>query len=165
MNIRGRTWLAFGVVLLVVACSATNDRSAPRSSAPAGSQARLPPPEGSLAASSGHGIRTSGCLYLFDIELVNDQVPAEVFWQDCYGSLPTIPAGVSTWDIPISASYKFCGMSSGPRRCVHGYPPPLPPGFYQATLFQVGSTHFPAPATVGVRVTPAAAGAPWLRQH
>ena len=100
---------------------------------------------------TGQAARASGCLSLFRVVLGNDKMKPEVAWPACLQSF-TIPAGSSSYTVTVDASYSQCG--GGTVRCVHGRPPPLPPGDYLAMLFQSGHNGIPTPPPVGVRVTP-----------
>jgi hypothetical protein len=105
---------------------------------------------------TGRAISAYGCGGLFAIGLVNSTYQQEVAWPLCRQHF-TIPTGQSTWQAFIEASYLGC--VTGPhssRPCLpNGHPPPIPPGDYQAVVYQPPPGHIvPTPPAVMVRVTP-----------
>ena len=112
---------------------------------------------------TGHALHPFGCLTLFEVVLHNAQVPADIAGFDCYGNLPTIPVGESTWPMPVSATYFMCGMSGPPNQCINGRPPPLPLGLYEASLYQMASTNIPDPPSIVVRLIAGSGPPPSIR--
>jgi len=110
---------------------------------------------------TGQSIRVPGCLTLFQVALASSKYHPAVAWPACT-QVFTIPIGKSSYPATVEASYSACSPGRpqrGLRACLPTrYPPPLPPGDYHATLFQLGHL-VPVPAAITVRVTPARAGA------
>jgi hypothetical protein len=106
---------------------------------------------------TGHALRVPGCLTLFEVVLTSKTYRPAVAWLSCLQTI-TIPAGESSYPMTLQASYHACSQGppqDGLQACLpDGGPPPLPPGDYHATLFQVRHL-VPAPRAVSVRVTPA----------
>jgi len=102
---------------------------------------------------TGRAIHPVGCLYLFAVYLTSrtfhpDDVGGPLYWQRF-----TIPAGVSTYRIAVSAIYHSCGKRGSPGTThvcqPSGIPPPIPRGKYRAKL--LGPVQAPP---VPVRVIP-----------
>ncbi len=101
---------------------------------------------------TGHRLHVDGCGSPFAVALGNDKVKPKVAWLTCLQRF-TIPDGWSSWPVEVSASYSMCGKGKGLVPCENGQVPALPPGGYQAVLFQ--SSHVvPTPPPVDVRVVP-----------
>lgn len=101
---------------------------------------------------TGHRLHVAGCGSPFVVALGNDKIKPKVIWLDCLQRF-TIPVGWSSWPVEISASYSVCGTGKGLVPCQNAHVPALPPGSYEAVLFQ--SSHVvPRPAPVDVRVVP-----------
>jgi heat shock protein HslJ len=105
---------------------------------------------------TGHEVNTIGCHgLLVGIGLGNAEVHQRVIFPTCADDI-TIPVGESSYPVDVSASYDACspnGEGGMPRCLPGGGTPPLPPGIYQATLFQ-GSPVAPAPPPINVTVEP-----------
>ena len=163
------------LVLAMVACSARADvphghsahpgrpstSTSPRPTAPV--SARIELPSTTLAAGTtlsarivvsndtGHPITGGGCGSPFAVLLVSDDIHPMVAWPSCLERI-TVPVGVSTWNVDVSGSYSSCGGGAGVP-CVNGRTtPPLPPGDYRATFFQLPHL-VPRPAPIDVVVT------------
>jgi heat shock protein HslJ len=105
----------------------------------AGVSARIELPSNSMTAGStmkgrivvdnetGHVIPAAGCGSLFAVQLRNEGYEPEFGWTQCRMPLD-IPTGVSTYPVVVLASILRVGAQG-----------PLPPGHYEATLYQ--STH------------------------
>jgi hypothetical protein len=67
----------------------------------------------------------------------------------------TIPKGVSTYPAPVIATYSSCTRdeTSPAPHCVPSGMPSLPPGQYQARLYQDHDL-VPPPPSIAVEVTP-----------
>ncbi len=100
--------------------------------------------------STGADIHVDGCLSLFQLALSSEAYEPTVAWAACRQPL-TVPEGESTHPLRVIARYSSCGGSGRP--CASdGGTPPLPPGDYQANLYQVGEI-VPPPPAITVRVT------------
>jgi hypothetical protein len=88
---------------------------------------------------TGRAIDAYGCLTLFQVLLVGGSYHPPVAWLGCLRPL-SIPAGQSSYPVTVAATYLQCSQgrpSNGIKACLPGgHPPPLPPGTYQAVLFQ-----------------------------
>jgi hypothetical protein len=106
---------------------------------------------------TGHAIRVSGCVNLFQVLLTSSTYRPTVAWFTCLQRF-TIPAGESRYPVTLRASYSQCTQGRpqhGLRACrPDGRMPPLPPGTYHAKLFQVRNL-VRVPPALTVRVTPA----------
>ncbi len=106
---------------------------------------------------TGHAIRVSGCVKLFQVLLTSSTYRPPVAWFTCSQRF-TIPAGESRYSATVWASYSQCSQGRpehGLRACrPDGRMPPLPPGIYHAKLFQARNLVRVPPAPT-VRVTPA----------
>jgi hypothetical protein len=107
---------------------------------------------------TGHALTATGCLSLFQIVLRNANVHPQILWPLCAQRF-VIPIGTSSHPVKISVTYLQCSDTGRPQgtipACEHG-PPPLPPGDYQAVLFQndtVAPTPPPIPVHVVARTT------------
>ena len=87
----------------------------------------------------------TGC-GLFQILLISATIHADAVWPACLETY-TIPVGQSSYAVTVEAAYPNCVVQSP---CPTGQP--LPPGTYEATLYQTGIEASP-PAPVPVRVT------------
>jgi len=110
---------------------------------------------------TGHPIRATKCGSFFQIGLQNAAIRWHAIWPQC--AVPfTIPVGESTYPVTVLAAYATCGEAplAGLPKCSTGPspgPPPLPPGEYQATLFQsspIVSLPLPIDVTVEPQSTP-----------
>jgi hypothetical protein len=102
---------------------------------------------------TGQAIEVIGCNGIFQVALVNAEVEPLVGWRDCRQEI-AIPAGESTYPVSVSAHHSCSGssMDSAVVRCQQdGSPPPLPPGDYEARLYQISEV-VPEPQPVAVRV-------------
>jgi hypothetical protein len=98
-------------------------------------------------------IHVAGCGTLFQVALSSKRYRPAVAWITCLQVL-TIPVGRSSYRMTVEARYNGCsrGPSHDLRACLlNGLPPPLPPGDYHATLFQVRHV-VPSPPPITVRV-------------
>jgi len=102
-----------------------------------------------------HAVHASGCLTLFQVLLTSSTYRPTAAWFLCLQPF-TIPIGETRYSATVSASYNQCHQGRpqhGLRACLPGgRPPPLPPGDYHATLFQVGHL-VRVPPAITVRVT------------
>jgi len=109
---------------------------------------------------TGRAMRAWGCGTLFQVALTSRTYQPAIAWQLCAQSF-TIQAGRSSYRVRVYASYSQCGRGfrqGASKACLPGgRPPPLPPGDYQAILFQVRHL-IQAPPPVPVRVVQPA---PW----
>jgi hypothetical protein len=101
--------------------------------------------------STGHALHEYGCGSPFAVVLGNDQIIPRVVWAMCLMPI-TIPVGTSSWPVTVLGSYSSCGPDGNPIRCDGQHRlPPLPPGAYEATLFQLHHlVPRPTPASVQV---------------
>jgi hypothetical protein len=104
---------------------------------------------------TGHAIRVSGCVSLFQVLLTSSTYRPPVAWFTCLQRF-TIPVGESRYWVTVWASYSQCSQGRprhGLRACrPDGRMPPLPPGTYYARLFQVRNL-VRVPPALTVRVT------------
>jgi hypothetical protein len=101
---------------------------------------------------TGRAIHPVGCLYLFQVYLASRTFHPDDVGGPLCRQIFTIPVGVSTYQIGVSAIYHSCGPGSPSttRPCMpDGRPPPIPPGKYRAKL--LGPVQAPP---VPVRVIP-----------
>ena len=112
-----------------------------------------------VVTNNGEVITANGCGSLFAVALSSPTYTPQVAWTAC-GQTLTIPPGLSTYPISLLASISTC-QNDAPTpstttensypSCIDGHPPALPPGDYEARLYQ--STHVvPDPEPVPVRV-------------
>lgn len=105
---------------------------------------------------TGHAIHVSGCVKLFQVLLTSNTYRPPVAWFTCSQRF-TIPAGQSRYPVTVQASYSQCSQGRpqhGLKPCMPaGRMPPLPPGIYQAKLFQVRNL-VRVPPALTLRVTP-----------
>ncbi len=101
---------------------------------------------------TGHDLKEGGCVRLFNVDLSNETIKPTVEWPDCL-TVFTIPTGTSTYPVTVATTYHGCGngppQGDVPTCLPGGTMPPLPPGTYQATLYQhpiIAAT--PPPITV-----------------
>jgi len=110
-----------------------------------------------VVENTGHAIRVSGCMSLFQVLLTSSTYRPPVGWLLCLQWF-TIPAGESRYPVTLSASYSQCTQGRpqhGLKACrPDGRVPPLPPGTYHAKLFQLHKL-VRIPPALTVRVTPA----------
>jgi hypothetical protein len=105
---------------------------------------------------TGRAIRAWGCGALFVVALASRTYRPSIAWPACIQSF-TIPAGRSRYRVTVEASYYQCSQGA-PQGAIKacgpdGRMPPLPPGDYQAILFQLHHL-VQTPPPVPVRVTP-----------
>jgi len=104
---------------------------------------------------TGHAVHVAGCLALFQVVLTSSTYRPAVAWATCLQQF-TIPPGQTRYRVTLTASYSQCSQGrprDGLRACLpDGRMPPLPPGTYQARLFQVRKL-VQGPPAVTVRVT------------
>jgi hypothetical protein len=105
---------------------------------------------------TGRAVHPVGCLYLFAVALTSSTYHPDVGGPACWHRF-TIPAGVSSYPVSVSATYLSCGQRGSPGTthvCLPGgRMPPLPAGKYRAKLFPLGP-RVQAPPGVPVRVIP-----------
>jgi hypothetical protein len=142
--------------------TATTSPRTPRAAAPLSAHVDLP--SKTIAAGStvnaivvvenntGTDLNVIGCGSPFAVALRNARIEPEVAWHLCRQTL-TIPVGTSSHTLRVSASYLACGSGGRLPACVDGHSPPLPPGRYEATLYQHPIV-VPTPAPIAVEVTP-----------
>jgi hypothetical protein len=105
---------------------------------------------------TGNALRVATCRGPFQVALSNDKIEPHLGWPTC-GMPFTIPVGTSTYHVVVAGSYVSCELAPGDATpnspgCVDGRPPPLPPGKYQAKLYQ--DPHIVrAPSSITVTVT------------
>jgi heat shock protein HslJ len=101
-----------------------------------------------------HVIKASGCGSLFAVLLTNATYHPDPFWTSCLQELD-VPTGVSTYPAFVSATTNNCtnAQPTGgiPLCSPPNSPPPLPPGRYEARLFQSAQV-VPDPPAVPVEV-------------
>ena len=103
---------------------------------------------------TGHAVRVSGCLSLFEVLLTSGTYRPTAAWPLCLQRF-TIPAGQTRYPVTIGATYSQCSQGrahDGVIRCLPGgRMPPLPAGTYHARLFQAHQfVRVPPPITVRV---------------
>ena len=102
---------------------------------------------------TGGPIKATGCGGIFQVHLTNeDPRTRNVVWPACAQPI-TIPVGTSTVQVQLEARYPECSTGIGDVPCVGQGTPPLPPGRYVATTFEIGG-YVPTPPPVAVEVTP-----------
>jgi len=103
---------------------------------------------------TGKPIETTGCGSVFQVGLRNDHIEAVPSWAAC-GQQITIPVGESRYPVTVTATYAACGGQASPPLppCAPRGMPPLPPGRYEAALYQAHDL-IPAPPTIPIDVTP-----------
>ena len=96
---------------------------------------------------TGRPIKATGCGGIFQVHLTNDDPRTRsVVWPACAQPI-TIPVGPSTVAAHLEARYPECSTGIGDVPCVGQGTPPLPPGQYAATTFEIGGyvpTHLPS---------------------
>lgn len=174
-----RLGLVLPLILVVVAC---RDASEPGTQAATGGSATDTSEAGSGAALSatidlsattvragsaidaelvvqndtGSAIQADGCGSLFAIALASEDYEPTVAWPDCLQRL-TVPEGRSVYEFEVLASHLGCDAGPSlddafPRCADDGGLPALPPGTYEARLYQ-SSTVIPDVPAVAVQVT------------
>src|SRR5580658_4147870 len=94
---------------------------------------------------SGQALKVGGCGSLFQVLLTSAHVHPQPAWPSCIEPI-SVPVGVSKYTVSVMASYSMCDQRGPPPVCRKaGQPPPLPPGQYEATLFQIRSIAPPPP--------------------
>jgi heat shock protein HslJ len=107
---------------------------------------------------TGHVLHVAGCGSLFAVALGNAKIKPNPAFASCR-QIVTIPIRQSSYTVTVRATYLGCGgtpLGDNPA-CVttngHTALPRLPPGEYDATLFQ-SSNVVQTPPPIAVRVTP-----------
>jgi hypothetical protein len=100
---------------------------------------------------TGGVVYVTGCGSLFQVALGNDAVKPNIGWEQCLETL-TVAAGESTYTVAVSGSYLDCYGDGLFPACIDGRAPALPPGDYQAALYQNPEVA-PAPPPIDIRVT------------
>ena len=103
---------------------------------------------------TGSALHFIGCGSPFQVWLTSDTVHPTPVWPMCAGDM-TIPEGESTYPVSFIAAYPYC--TNGPPEpsipaCGNDGHAALPPGDYEATLFQSPEL-VPAPPTIKINVT------------
>jgi hypothetical protein len=102
---------------------------------------------------TGSALHVTGCGSLFQVALSSDTIEPNIAWPACAQPL-TVPVGESVYPVTVSAKYQACGDGGTLPPCgTAGDLPALPPGDYQARLYQ-NPVVVPAPPPVAIRVTP-----------
>ncbi len=107
---------------------------------------------------TGHVLHALGCISYFAVALNNARIHQGAGGAQCIEGF-TFPVGESSYSVTVQATYFGCGgtpLGTNPPCLTHsGHTilPPLPPGNYQAKLFQSGNV-VPTPPSITVRVTP-----------
>jgi hypothetical protein len=104
---------------------------------------------------SGRAVHTAGCGAIFQALLTSRTYRPSPGWPTCLEQF-TIPTGQTSYKVEIEARVIACSQgtpSPGVPPCTASGPPPLPPGHYAATVFELEHA-VPVPAAVPVRVTP-----------
>jgi hypothetical protein len=102
---------------------------------------------------TGRAIRVTGCGGIFQVLLTSGTYHPTVAWLACLQSF-TIPIGQSSDPVRVDASYSECDPGRHSRstpECLGEGPPPLPPGWYKATTFELGNA-VAIPPPIMVRV-------------
>jgi hypothetical protein len=101
---------------------------------------------------TGNALQVTGCGSLFAVALGNDNVEPDIVWTLCAQPL-TVPVGESIYPVTVRATYGACGDGGTLRPCgTEGRLPGLPPGRYQARLYQ-NPVVVPAPPPISIEVT------------
>jgi hypothetical protein len=98
-------------------------------------------------------LQWTACDALFEIVLGNGRIKPTGLWHQCRRSF-TIPQGKSRYAVTVTATYQGCSAQSSTVlvTCEPGARvPPLPPGDYNAILFQAGP-FVPPPPSIAVVV-------------
>lgn len=102
-----------------------------------------------VSNSTGSAVPFTGCGAIFEVLLTTGSYQPDPTRALCAQPL-SIPAGQSTYTVPVEATYPGCGTPGLPA-CTGTTPIPLPPGTYQARLYsQTPSVSLPPPASVQV---------------
>jgi len=108
-----------------------------------------------VANNTGEDLTVMGCRGIFAVALANEAVAPFPQWPACAQEI-TIPIGESVHPVTVSAQHMACSTTSVNEtlvRCENdGSLPPLPPGQYEARLYQ-STEVVPAPTPVEVRLT------------
>jgi hypothetical protein len=108
-----------------------------------------------LTNNTGAPVETSACHGgLFLVGLRSDQVESVASFPSCWERM-TISTGVSTYPVSLVATYSSCthDETSTAPHCVPTGMPSLPPGQYQARLYQDHDV-VPSPPSIAIEVTP-----------
>jgi hypothetical protein len=110
-----------------------------------------------ITNNTGRPITYVTCGQLFQILLRNRDSPLAPGWLLCSGS-GTFPPGTSSYPVTVAATYNQCSPSGPWSRALPACPasggmPALPPGSYQATTYELGSS-VPVPPPIEVTVEP-----------
>jgi hypothetical protein len=99
---------------------------------------------------TGGTLEVLGCRSLFGVALSSETFEPFVQWPACAQRF-TLPKGESTYHLTLRATYSSCGGADRP--CADdGGMPALPPGEYEARLYQSSEIAVP-PAPISIRVT------------
>jgi hypothetical protein len=87
----------------------------------------------------------------WEVQIANDEVPAQAAWVAKCGPGPVLAAGRHQYPFTATATYR-CGPKPPPTGpCGDNGPPPLPSGDYRAVFVQIDMP-IPVPAPAPVRV-------------
>ena len=101
---------------------------------------------------TGASVRVMGCNEWFQVVLAGNGVHPALAWLACLGPID-IPAGTTAYPIAVNARYSSCGtMPDSSPPCDGDRPAPLPPGRYEARMYQ-SPTVVKEPKRVTVKVT------------
>jgi hypothetical protein len=112
-----------------------------------------------VVTNNGEVVTATGCGSLFAVALSSPTYTPQIAWAAC-GQTLTIPPGVSTYPINFFAGTFACqndaptssaATESSYPPCIDSHPPALPPGDYEARLYQSTSVvpdPEPVPASV-----------------
>jgi hypothetical protein len=111
-----------------------------------------------LENNTGHALHAIGCGF-FAVALQNAHYRPQIAWASCAHRY-TFPVGESSYPVTVESSYLGCTSAASADdepACIvdgdgHPAPPPLAPGTYQATLFQI-TRLVPTPPSITVHVT------------
>jgi heat shock protein HslJ len=99
---------------------------------------------------TGRPVVVTGCVRYLAVALSNAHVVQGPNYFACAQGF-TFPLGESSYPVSVIATYLSCGGARVPACLPNNDSPPLPPGEYQARLFQMGdAVSIPAPITVRV---------------
>ena len=101
--------------------------------------------------------QVQGCGELFVAVLQNNTIPQRPAWAGCLQTF-TVPSGRTTYPITVDANYQACSQEPpgdvlDPPCLAGNTMPPLPPGSYQAVLYN--GSGFPTPPPINVTVVTA----------
>lgn len=103
---------------------------------------------------TGRPVNTTMCGSFFRVALASPDYEPEISWPLCAAPF-TIPTGESSYAVTVQARHLGCNPADPPPpgqvTCTADGPPPLPPGDYEATIYQ-SEDLMPGAAPIGVRV-------------